>query len=253
MGIAISGSSFGGVVFPIMLNRLIEQRGFAEATRSTAYLCTGLMAIALLCMRTRLPPRNKVPRPTHGEEAPSPPPAVLDLLKDTKYMITIAAFVNILGIFTPIFYMQLYAVNHNVDWTLALYLLTMLNAGSIIGRIAPNFIGDIWGPFNTIIVCTIACAVLVISLLAANDAAGIIVVAVLYGIFSGAHISLISPLFASLSRSISEIGIRLGLTFTVVAFAGLACTPIMVALLTDELKWNRPIGLSAARPLFSSF
>ena len=159
--------------------------------------------------------------------------------------------------------MQLYAINHNVDRALAFYLLTMLNAGSIIGRIVPNFIGDIWGPFNTIIVCTIACAVLIICLLAANGAAGIIVIAVLYGIFSGActsstvistttdiylDISLISPLFASLLRSVSEIGIRLGFAFTFVAFAGLAGTPIMGALLMNELKWSRPIGLSTVRP-----
>ncbi|CAG7852879.1 SubName: Full=Related to Monocarboxylate transporter {ECO:0000313/EMBL:CCA69308.1} [Serendipita indica DSM 11827] len=246
MGIVVSGSSCGGVVFPIMLNKLIERKGFAQATRSAAYLCTGLMAIALVCMRTRLPPRSKMPPPPPGGEAPPPPPKMIELLKDTKYMLTIAAaFVNILGIFTPIFYMQLYSINHNVDPTLAFYTLTILNAGSIIGRIVPNFIGDIWGPFNTIIVCTISCAILIICLLAAKTAAGIIVIAVLYGIFSGAYISLISPLFATLSRSISEIGIRLGFAFTVVAFSGLAGTPIMGALLTNELKWSRPIGLSA--------
>ena len=91
--------------------------------------------------------------------------------------------------------MQLYAINHNVDPTLAFYTLTILNAGSIIGRIVPNFIGDIWGPFNTIIVCALSCAVLIICLLAAKTAAGIIVIAVLYGLFSGACALPLSFLF----------------------------------------------------------
>lgn len=59
-------------------------------------------------------------------------------------------------------------------------------------------------------------------------------------------ISLISPLFASLANSISEIGIRMGLAFTLIAFAGLAGTPINGALLTSHLLWARPIGFGAA-------
>jgi hypothetical protein len=67
-------------------------------------------------------------------------------------------------------------------------------------------------------------------------------------------ISLISPLFASLAKHVSEIGIRMGLAFSVLSLAGLAGTPITGALLTSELKWARPIAFSAVRLslLFSS-
>jgi MFS transporter, MCT family, solute carrier family 16 (monocarboxylic acid transporters), member 10 len=60
-------------------------------------------------------------------------------------------------------------------------------------------------------------------------------------------ISLISPLFASLAKHVSEIGIRMGLAFSVLSLAGLAGTPITGALLTSELKWARPIAFSAVR------
>lgn len=166
--------------------------------------------------------------------------------------------------------MQLYAINHGVNNNLAFYTITILNAASVIGRILPNFISDIWGPYNTIIVTTLACAIISISMLAAKDAGGIVAISVLYGLFSGActyphshlsysliltptssDVSLISPLFASLASSISEIGIRLGLAFTVCSVAALAGTPIAGALLTDELLWKRPIAFGAACMFFA--
>jgi MCP family monocarboxylic acid transporter-like MFS transporter 10 len=97
MGIVVSGSSVGGLVFPVMLNKLIEQKGFAWATRAAAFLCTGMMAIAILCMRTRLPPRNKLPQ---GNQPPLP--TIKELVTDWKYVIASAgAFFNLLGLFTP--------------------------------------------------------------------------------------------------------------------------------------------------------
>ncbi|KIM24492.1 hypothetical protein M408DRAFT_331736 [Serendipita vermifera MAFF 305830] len=245
MGIVISGSSCGGLVFPVMLNKLIAAGGFAQATRGVAYLCTGMMALAVLLMRTRLPPPSKAK--AQGNAPPVPLPTIKELVTDTRYMLaTAGAFFNIIGIFAPIFYMQLYAVVHGVDQNLAFYTITILNGASVIGRILPNFLGDIWGPFNAILVCTFGCAVLIFSMLAATNAGGIIAIAVLYGLFSGAYVSLISPLFASLANNLAEIGIRLGFAFTIVAFAGLIGTPISGALLTEDLLWARPLCFSGA-------
>jgi MCP family monocarboxylic acid transporter-like MFS transporter 10 len=97
MGIVVSGGSVGGVVFPVMINKLIEQKGFAWATRASAFLFTGLMAIAILCMRTRLPPKRKLPQ---GDQPPIP--TMKELATDWKYVIAVAgAFFNLLGLFTP--------------------------------------------------------------------------------------------------------------------------------------------------------
>ncbi|KAG8754937.1 hypothetical protein FRC14_004522 [Serendipita sp. 396] len=272
MGIVVSGSSCGGIVFPIMLNKLIEKHGFPTATRAVAATAAGLMALALVTMRTRVPPKPTTPAPapasTTGsdEKAPAKPagppmPTIKELVSDLPYMLTIAAaFVNILGIFTPIFYMQLFAITHSIPPSLAFYTITILNGGSVLGRILPNLFGDLFGPFNAIIVCTLGCAVLILAMLGAGSGqAAIILVSLLYGIFSGAYISLISPLMASLAKGVHEIGIRMGFAFTVVSFAGLAGTPIMGALLGNVdnshhgdgefgagLHWNRPIGVSAA-------
>ena len=90
MGIVVSGSSCGGLVFPVMLNKLIASNGFAAATRSVAYVCTGLMLAAILLMRTRIPPPSK----TKAKQADAPPavklPTVKELVTDVPYMITTA-------------------------------------------------------------------------------------------------------------------------------------------------------------------
>ena len=52
-----SGAYLGAVVHPIMLNNTINgQLGFANGVRASAGLISGLLLIACLLMRTRLPP-----------------------------------------------------------------------------------------------------------------------------------------------------------------------------------------------------
>lgn len=61
MTIVAAGSSLGAVVHPIMLNNLIPKIGFAKATRANAGLISGLLLIACLIMKTRLPPPTTTP------------------------------------------------------------------------------------------------------------------------------------------------------------------------------------------------
>jgi MFS family permease len=59
LGITASGSSLGGVVFPIMVDRLIPQVGFGWTMRICAFLILGLGTIACLTVVSRIPPRPK--------------------------------------------------------------------------------------------------------------------------------------------------------------------------------------------------
>jgi hypothetical protein len=60
MGIAASGSSVGGIIHPIMLNHLFHgPAGFHVGVRASAGLNLGLMAIGVLLMRPRLPPKRE--------------------------------------------------------------------------------------------------------------------------------------------------------------------------------------------------
>ena len=124
-----------------------------------------------------------------------------------------------------VFYLQLYAITKGIDRTLAFYSLTILNGASTLGRILPNFLADIVGlclcstvlsfrlltvalagVYNVFIVTTFACGVMTLATLAVDNNTGVICLAAFYGFPGGAYISLLGPLFASLSQNVNEVG-----------------------------------------------
>jgi MFS family permease len=59
LGITASGSSLGGVIMPIMVERLVPQVGFGWTIRISAFLILGLLVIANLTIQSRLPPQPR--------------------------------------------------------------------------------------------------------------------------------------------------------------------------------------------------
>jgi hypothetical protein len=62
------------------------------------------------------------------------------------------------------------------------------------------------GVYNVFIMTTFACGVITLATLAVDNAIGIICLSAFYGFTGGAYISLLGPLFASLSQSVDEVG-----------------------------------------------
>ncbi|EPS92992.1 hypothetical protein FOMPIDRAFT_60020 [Fomitopsis schrenkii] len=241
-GIALSGSSVGAVVHPILLNNLFNdpRTGFPGAVRASAYMLLGCLAIANLTMRTRLPPRAK------DKLGPSIGDRLKPIITDSVYLCTITgSFFCQLSVYFPAFYIQLYANTHGIDEKMAFYSIAILNAASVIGRIIPNILADKVGAFTLVIPITVICAALMFAMLGITNVATMVVVAVIYGVFSGAYLALIVAAVVSLSRSPEELGLRNGLTFTTNSFAALIGTPIAGALLTDRYHWIRAIIFSA--------
>jgi len=115
-----------------------------------------------------------------------------------------------------------------------------LNGASFFGRIIPSLLVQRLGVYNLIIPCVLICGILTFCLLAIHDAAGIVLFSVFYGFFSGAFVSLLSPMVSSLARNFSEIGARMGICFTWTGIAGFIGTPIAGALLSNNFTWWRP-------------
>jgi MFS family permease len=55
-GIMATGSSIGGIIFPILLNTLIDSVGYSWAMRTAAFIIAGMLVIANLTIRTHHPP-----------------------------------------------------------------------------------------------------------------------------------------------------------------------------------------------------
>lgn len=132
------------------------------------------------------------------------------------------------------FYIQSYAIAGITDPNTAFYLLSILNAGSIFGRIVPNFLADRTGPLNMIVPCAFIAGILVLCLIATHTVAPLIVICALYGFFSGTFVSLPPTIFVHLTKNRAMIGTRMGMGFSIVSVGLLIGTPISGAILNAK-------------------
>ncbi|ETW76306.1 MFS monocarboxylate transporter [Heterobasidion irregulare TC 32-1] len=245
MGIVFTGSSVGGIVFPIMLNQLlnVDNVGFAWSTRATALIVLGLLALANCLMSDRV-----ASKAASGHDHPK-----LDIgsfLTDGPYMLlTLGAFICLWGVFYPLFYVQLFAITHGVDPKIAFYTLAILNASSIPGRVLPNLFVHRYGTYNILLACGLCCGAITFALFGITTVAGIVVFAILSGFFSGGFLSVITAAIASHARHEGEIGLRMGFAFALAAVGSLTGTPIDGALLGDAFTWSRTIIFSGVTVL----
>jgi MFS family permease len=124
IGIAASGSSFGGVIYPIVFHRLLPKLGFAWTTRVLGFIILATMIVPNICMRVRVLP------------AKSRSLLDLDAFRIPAYTLQVAGFFcGFTGLYMPFFYAQVYALDrHITSENLAFYLLAVMNSTSIFGR-----------------------------------------------------------------------------------------------------------------------
>ncbi|KAG6836409.1 hypothetical protein H0H93_008210, partial [Arthromyces matolae] len=218
-----------------MLNQLFHGRaGFHGGVRASAGLCTGLLGLAMLLMRTRLPPRSRKNGSTLQD--------IRTFFKEPAYL---SAVMGIFFIFSalwfPIFFIQLKAIVNGLSPNFAFYTLVILNLTNGIGRLIPNFIALHLGVVNVMIFCMTSLGIMTFCLLAITNVPGTVMFAIFYGFFSGSYSGVVAAMIASLANRDSEIGARIGLCFAVIGIAGLIGTPISGALLTPSYVWWRPI------------
>ncbi|PPQ78770.1 hypothetical protein CVT25_010643 [Psilocybe cyanescens] len=229
MTIVAAGSSLGAVVHPIMLNNTIPKIGFAKATRANAGLISGLLLISCLIMKTRLPPPSS---------SPDLRKSLIKFSKDKAYICcTLGFFFFIIGFYYPIFYLQLDSISHHLSPNFAFYSLVIMNGSSFMGRIFAGFTGGSIGIGNLVIISTAICSVLIFCMIAISNVASVVIIAIIYGFSSGAYVALMAPMVANLADDFSEIGLRMGIGFTLAGFGGLVGTPIEGALLTSSYIW----------------
>ncbi|KIM43683.1 hypothetical protein M413DRAFT_68867 [Hebeloma cylindrosporum] len=242
MGVVISGSSLGGVIYPVLLNNIFQRTsGFKWGVRGVAFMDLCLLLIANFIMRTRLPPKQKV---TSGGDT-----TFSDVLKDVPFLIyTFGTFMVFWGVFVPFFYLQLYAALHGVDPIFTKYSITIMNVASVFGRTVPNFIADYCGPLNVMIPSALISAALIFAMFGATSIAGVVLFGVFYGFFSGGMVSIAAPAAGSFvtHQDSSDLGIRIGVLSFALAFALLTGNPIAGALLTPRHLWHRPLIFAAA-------
>ncbi|KAI9835599.1 MAG: hypothetical protein M1819_002050 [Sarea resinae] len=233
-GIAASGSSLGGVIYPIVFYRLQPVIGFPWATRVLGFMALATLSVSLAVMRVRLPPTSKR--------------RLVDwtAFKEPAFNFATAGFFfGYMGIYIPIFYIQTYGQSeHIVGGKLAFYMLSVLNASSIFGRIVPNFLADTMGPLNMMIPCSLIAGILAYCWIAVKSLPSLAVFSILYGFFSGSLVSLSASTLISLTPHLGIVGTRMGMCFSLAALGLLIGTPAAGAILRES-GWVRMQVFSA--------
>ncbi|KAI0149638.1 MFS general substrate transporter [Hypoxylon sp. NC0597] len=225
LGIQSTGSPLGGIVFPIIFSRLEPQIGFGWATRVIAFILLGLAVVPLIFMRPRVPP------PHHKR-------AFLDTdaFKELPFLSFAGA-----GFFAFAGLLRYNITNED----LSAYLVTLLNAGSVFGRILPNFVADYLGSMNMLAATTLGASILAFGWFGVRNLAGTVVFALLFGFFNGGVTSLPPSAVVSLTPDMSRLGTRMGMLFAFIGLAVLVGTPIAGAILRDvddDGAWKGSIG-----------
>lgn len=222
-GLAASGSSIGGVIYPIMFRQLQKRAGFPWATRAVGFVALGTCCISIGLMRMRFQPTEKRKL------------VQVAAFKEPVFLLfTIGMFMGFLGFYNFLVYVQSYAIETGiVNENLGFYLLSMLNAASTFGRITPNFVADHSGPLNMFTPAAVITGILAFVWIGVHTVPGIIILAVLYGLFSGGFVSLPPVVMISLTKDMRDLGTRLGMVFAITSFGLLVGTPIGGAIVNN--------------------
>ncbi|KAL4965405.1 major facilitator superfamily domain-containing protein [Aspergillus stella-maris] len=147
-------------------------------------------------------------------------------------MFSIGEFSGFMGLYIPFFYIESFsAAKTGMSDNLAFYMLPVMNAGSVFGRVIPNFLADKTGPLNILLPCSFISALLAYCWIAVDSTVGVIVFSILYGFFSGTFVSLPPTTVVSLSPSLSVVGTRMGMNFCFAGLGLLVGTPVAGAIL----------------------
>jgi MFS family permease len=243
-GIAFIGGGFGGVLFPLMMQSLLPQVGWAWTVRILGFLLMVLCAVSIVFCRSRIPPRNGSAT-TWRDTLPS----YRIFLDGTGAMglTTAGVLLTDLAYFIPIAYTLSYYIDRhglsaeeslNGSAAFAYQLLAILNAASCVGRCVAGDLADRFGRYNTMIVSLLLCAISVLCLWLTDimmpglESDGLLIAfVILFGFQSGSNVSL-TPICLGQLCDTEDYGRYYASCFTVVAFGVLASLPIAGSLLS---------------------
>ncbi|KAG9245014.1 major facilitator superfamily domain-containing protein [Calycina marina] len=233
-GVAMTSGSIGGIIFPLILQKLFTVVGFAWSMRLVGFLLLFLLIIANILVRSRLPTK---PMTNLRNITPD-----LSLFKSLPFaFVTLSIFLMEWGIFVPLTYIAAYSNAQGHSTSFGYHIIAILNAGSFFGRFFAGIVADMIGRVNTLILSIILCIITCFALwMPAGDSKPMIIVfAIIFGFVSGSNLSL-SPVCVGQMCATENYGRYFATCWIMVAFGTLTGLPIAGVILTvcDGEYWG---------------
>ncbi|KAI9779076.1 MAG: hypothetical protein M1839_007742 [Geoglossum umbratile] len=222
-GLAVTGGSVGGIMFPLLFDSLIPRIGFAWSARVMALICLILVIFANLLIRPRL-----IPKPST-----SALPKFRIWANPVFALTSIGIYMAEWGLFIPLTYLPSYALANNIPPAMALKLLAVFNAASFFGRWVPGFVADQVGRFNMMIAMVAVClaSTMGIWFSAGGSVGKVVSFALIFGFASGSCISLTAVCVGQLCET-EEYGRYYAASYMLVSFGTLTGIPIAGQILS---------------------
>ncbi|KAJ2918125.1 hypothetical protein MD484_g2299, partial [Candolleomyces efflorescens] len=235
-GIVMSGSSFGAMIFPLMLDKLIDSKGFQGGVRGSSYMVIAFLVIAN-CLIAK-PPKQWSPR--------FPPIDLLAYLKERHYALACGAiFLCFITMWFPQDYIEDFAVQHAVNPDVSFYSVAVIGIAGVLGRIVMGLAAERVGPWNLVVLMTGLSFLTTCLVLALKSVGAVVVVSFLYGFISNAWLSLLITALATLASRPGEIGHRVGTALSVASFGAFLSIPAHAGLVSTKWTFSKPVGLFA--------
>lgn len=225
-GIAVAGIGIGTLIGPPAAAWAIEAFGWRGA-----YTALGAGALVLGvagCLLIEGPPARRGLRPD-GDSGPAPsthapaPGATLgEALRDRRFWWLYAAtFVGCLGLFIPFVHLVPYALDHDIERGIAVWLIGLIGVGSTIGRFFLGGIADRMGRRQAFSLMFVGMAGSMILWFFGTGAVMLGLFALVFGLAYGGFVALAPALIADYFGARDIAGI-IGWLYSSVAFGTLA-------------------------------
>ncbi|ONH65162.1 Riboflavin transporter MCH5 [Cyberlindnera fabianii] len=178
VGIAMGGTSIGGIVWPILIKNLVPKIGFNWTVRVIGFMFIPLAIGAVVLTPQRLEDKfvskpNTMSNSTYSRDKLKQLPTTYRLLfqgwiiqaTDAQYMTML--FANLIGMFASypaIFYVDLFGTLLAPDTAASRYLIVIYNIFGFPGRVIPGIMGDRIGRLNTLLIVTVLCSISLLAL-----------------------------------------------------------------------------------------
>jgi MFS family permease len=247
MGVILSGTGVGGVVWPLAFRSLIERVGFRNTLRITAGISFALIMAAGFFMKwpashmSRIQTENAAnARRLNFLRIPLIDWRVVRTRKFAAH--ALGAALQSAAYYTPVFFFASFARTLGYSQATSANFIAISNAANALGKIVIGYVADRMGRLNTLFLATLVSAVAVLALwlpatTVASGSTLFIIFTIFYGIFASAYVSLFPTSLVELFGVQNFVSVN-GALYMVRGLATLLGTPVAGLLIRSNQTQN---------------
>lgn len=208
LGITVTGSATGGLVFPAIAREMLPTSGFGWTVRTMAFVQMACFVVCILFLKPRLPPRKAGPIVEWAA------------FKETAYSLyLLCGFFFFWSVYIGFFYITSFSRNVlGASQSTSISLLLAMNGVGVVGRLAVNITANYLGPINILWPFIVASGVMGFGWIGVHNIAGLWPFTCIYGITGAALQGLWPVVLTSLTEDPKKVGVRTGMGFAFVGF-----------------------------------